>query len=52
MAAANARRMGQLALKHLIDSVIVIDHLNGIESATEFLREHGPTAALSVVTRA
>jgi predicted nucleic acid-binding protein len=44
--------MERFALKYLIDSVIVIDHLNGIESATAFLREHGTAAALSVVTRA
>jgi predicted nucleic acid-binding protein len=44
--------MGRFALKCLIDSVIVIDHLNGIESATAFLRDCGPAAAISVVTRA
>ena len=39
-------------MKYLIDSVIVIDHLNGVELASAFLREHGGSAALSVFTRA
>lgn len=39
-------------MKYLIDSVIVIDHLNGVELASAFLAEHGGSAALSVITRA
>lgn len=37
---------------YLIDSVIVIDHLNGIDAATEFLRSVGANGMLSVITRA
>ena len=36
----------------LLDSVIVIDHLNGVPAATEFLREVHGRAALSAITRA
>ncbi|MGH8190222.1 MAG: PIN domain-containing protein [Rhodanobacteraceae bacterium] len=39
-------------MRYLLDSVIVIDHFNGIARATDFLREHGNDCALSVVTRA
>lgn len=39
-------------MKYLLDSVIVIDHFNGIEAATRFLRQHGGECALSVITRA
>lgn len=39
-------------MKYLLDSVILIDHCNGIESATRFLAEHGSVCALSVITRA
>jgi predicted nucleic acid-binding protein len=44
--------MGRPVLKYLVDSVIVIDHLNGIISATEFLADHAPHCAVSVITRA
>ncbi len=44
--------MGSEALKYLLDSVIVIDHFNGIGSATTFLKEQGNECALSVITRA
>lgn len=37
---------------YLLDSVILIDHFNGIEVATNFLREHRSDAAISAVTRA
>jgi predicted nucleic acid-binding protein len=40
------------AKPYLIDSVIVIDHLNGVEAATEFLRSVGGAGMLSVITRA
>jgi predicted nucleic acid-binding protein len=44
--------MGSGRVKYLLDSVIVIDHLNGIESATRYLAEHGAACAISVITRA
>jgi predicted nucleic acid-binding protein len=44
--------MGQPVLKYLLDSVIVIDHFNGIEPATAFLAEQGSECALSAITRA
>ena len=39
-------------MKFLLDSVIVIDHLNGIEAATGFIADHATSSALSVITRA
>lgn len=39
-------------MRFLVDSVIVIDHFNGIESATRFLSEQGSACAFSVITRA
>lgn len=39
-------------MKLLLDSVIVIDHLNGIELATRYLSAHGADCAVSVITRA
>jgi hypothetical protein len=36
----------------LLDSVVVIDHLNGIEPATAYLREVAERAAISAITRA
>jgi predicted nucleic acid-binding protein len=36
----------------LLDSVIVIDHLNGVGEATAFLRAQGGAAAVSAITRA
>lgn len=39
-------------MRYLLDSVIVIDHCNGIPEATGFLSEHGSECALSVITRA
>ena len=36
----------------LLDSVILIDHLNGVDAATAFLRAQGGTAVVSSVTRA
>ncbi|MGD9582758.1 MAG: type II toxin-antitoxin system VapC family toxin [Lysobacterales bacterium] len=39
-------------MKYLLDSVIVIDHFNGVEDATRYLSEHGAACALSVITRA
>ena len=39
-------------MRWLLDSVILIDHFNGIGSATRFLDEEGMDIALSPVTRA
>ncbi len=36
----------------LLDSVILIDHFNGIEVATQYLREVSDRASISVITRA
>lgn len=44
--------MGSRAVRFLLDSVIVIDHFNGMEQATRFLAETGDDCALSVITRA
>lgn len=45
--------MACLVMERLIDSVILIDHLNGIEKATQFILglDHEATA-ISVITRA
>lgn len=39
-------------MKYLLDSVVLIDHCNGIAAATAFLAEHGAACAISVITRA
>jgi predicted nucleic acid-binding protein len=39
-------------VKLLLDSVILIDHFNGIHAATNYLATNHPDAAISVVTRA
>lgn len=39
-------------MKYLLDSVILIDHFNGIAPATTYLAEHGAACALSVIARA
>ncbi len=44
--------MGSGRITKLLDSVIVIDHLNGIEAASNYLRLHHSEAAISVITRA
>jgi len=43
--------MGVLDREMLLDSVIVIDHLNGIESAGEFLERNRDRCAISPITR-
>ena len=43
--------MGVLDREMLLDSVIVIDHLNGIESASEFLERNRDRCAISPITR-
>ena len=45
--------MGFPMIERLLDSVILIDHLNGIEKATQFILEIEPRqTAISVITRA
>ena len=39
-------------MKLLLDSVILIDHFNGVAAATRYLSAHRPDAAVSVITRA
>ncbi len=39
-------------LSFLLDSVILIDHFNGIDQATRFILDHHPRLAVSVITRA
>ncbi|MXY48917.1 MAG: type II toxin-antitoxin system VapC family toxin [Gemmatimonadetes bacterium] len=38
--------------RYLLDSVIVIDHFNGVDAAREFLAAHGQDCVISVITRA
>jgi len=44
--------MEQTQVKVLLDSVILIDHFNGIGPATQYLSECHHEAAISVITRA
>ena len=44
--------MAKVELGILADSVILIDHFNGITSATEYLSEMQGRLAISVITRA
>lgn len=44
--------MGSAGLKYLLDSVVLIDHFNGVAAATAFLSENGARCAISVITRA
>ena len=39
-------------MKLLLDSVILIDHFNGMAAATGYLSAHHSDAAISVITRA
>lgn len=41
-----------MGLERLLDSVILIDHFNGITQATDYLRAGRGNLAISVVTRA
>lgn len=41
-----------MTARYLLDSVILIDHFNGIEAATGFLSRHFAQYALSAITRA
>jgi predicted nucleic acid-binding protein len=44
--------MGIGLMSYLVDSVIFIDHFNGIEVATDFIAKHRERIALSAITRA
>lgn len=44
--------MGRRVVKYLVDSVIIIDHLNNIKSATDFLANNFKDISISVITRA
>jgi predicted nucleic acid-binding protein len=45
--------MGDTMIERLVDSVILIDHLNGIDQATKFVLDLDPhETAISVITRA
>ena len=44
--------MGRPVVEVLLDSVILIDHFNGIAAATEYLTQVNEEAAISVITRA
>ena len=49
------RTNGELAVNgkaYLVDSVIFIDHFNGISEATDFLREHRAAIYVSLISRA
>jgi predicted nucleic acid-binding protein len=39
-------------VKYLLDSVILIDHLNGVDAATDLIARHGRDLAISAITRA
>lgn len=41
-----------MSKKYLLDSVILIDHFNSIQPATDFLKHHLTKCVLSVITRA
>lgn len=44
--------MVKLKLEILLDSVIIIDHFNGIKASTEFLLDVEGRSGISVITRA
>jgi predicted nucleic acid-binding protein len=44
--------MGKDVIGFLLDSVILIDHFNGVTAATEYLRRNWTWASISVITRA
>ena len=39
-------------MRYLLDSVILIDHFNGVEAATDFLDANVGECSISVITRA
>jgi predicted nucleic acid-binding protein len=44
--------MGRALKGYLIDSVVLIDHFNGVGAATGFLLDHRDALSISVITRA
>mgnify|MGYP001391769478 CR=1 FL=1 len=44
--------MAESVTRYLLDSVILIDHFNGIAAATQFLQEQHQALSISVITRA
>lgn len=44
--------MGRPLKGYLLDSVVLIDHFNGVEAATRFLLDHRDALSISVITRA
>lgn len=44
--------MGRALKGYLIDSVVLIDHFNGVGAATGFLLDHRDSLSISVITRA
>jgi predicted nucleic acid-binding protein len=44
--------MGPAEVKWLLDSVILIDHFNGVDMATDYLSSIRVDATISVITRA
>lgn len=39
-------------MRYLLDSVILIDHFNGISAATAFITDNSDDCSISVITRA
>lgn len=39
-------------MSYLLDSVVLIDHLNGVTGATRFIESNGRDLAVSAITRA
>lgn len=39
-------------MKYLLDSVILIDHFNNINAATQFIKINAQDCVISVITRA
>lgn len=44
--------MGRPLKGYLLDSVVLIDHFNGVAAATSFLLDHRDELSISVITRA
>lgn len=44
--------MGRPLKGYLLDSMVLIDHFNGVEAATRFLLDHRDSLSISVITRA
>ncbi len=41
-----------IVMKYLLDSVILIDHFNGVQPATDFIRKNAKQCVISAITRA